>query len=75
MVFVEKVKFCYSFFFNGAPNCDMLMNIRLVVIIMYGTSQNMQQVSLKKGKAPNHFFKVEVWPGELKTGVISLHRE
>lgn len=53
----------------------MLMKIKLVETIMYGMSQNLQQVSVKKGKAPNHIFKIEVWPGALKTSMISLHKE
>lgn len=52
----------------------MLMKISLVEIIMYGKSQNLQQVSVNKGKAPNHTFKIEVWPGALKTSMISLHK-
>jgi len=37
------------------------------VIIMYGTSQNLQHIFefVKKGKASNHIFKIELWPSAL----------
>lgn len=62
--FAEKVKFCYSALSNRAPNCDRLLEIRLAVIITYGTSQDLQQILefVKKGKAPNHIFKIELCP-------------
>lgn len=74
LLLVEKVKFYYSSFSNRAPNYDMLMKVSLVEIIMYGTSQNLQQVSVKKGKAPNHIFKIGAWPAPLKTSKIILHK-
>lgn len=55
-MFVEKVKFCYSSLSNRVPSCDMLMKITLVEIIIYGMSQNLQQVSVKKRKScKSHF--------------------